>query len=330
MLEAKQFKGFATYFVSEPFTHDEIATAVDDSDYNSIDPTGSQYNTIGFGEVLTGETHLDVEGAATLLNVQINERILPASVVKEKMRQTLDSIEEREGRRPGRKEFAQVKDEVLQTWLPKSHIRRKQVPVLIRGRRLFVFTTSAKLADSVCMFLQRVFDKSMQWAMLAGVSDMSPANVLTVAATDGDVDDFTVTTEAVLKGKDKQTIRIKDKDIVSDDVEKLIADGFQVTTIGLSYGEDDDQVVFTLNEHLVVSKLQFAGVPKPPRAASEAELSDNLIAAAWLIATGVNSLVDAIGATFCANGKLDKSIDKLFSKVERRVDLLKTDDDDEL
>lgn len=283
------------------------------SDFNAFDehevedPSPTSWGSVGYAQVVNEELCIDVQGAGFLAMVQFNERILPGSVQKEKIAERLADIEHRDGRKPGKKEYAQVRDEVILELLPEAFIKRKLIPVLFVKDRLFIFTTSAKKCDDTLLLLQR----SMPGDSLAPGNLMNavPNNItgtLTTITKEGttrvdnedyDINPFFQTSNAaVLKGENKQTIRIKDKEIGSHDVQTLMKQDYEITAVALDYFEPamtDPDATIVLTDKLTVSKFVVNGVAGE-RSKDEKDEQDTFINTAWMAARLVNSVTSLI------------------------------------
>jgi recombination associated protein RdgC len=236
----------------------------------SLDPSPQAWRSIGLVcPVDEGVFFHTVVPGTFLLAVQFNERILPGKVRDEHLLKRIASIEEREDRKLSRKEYAQLRDDVEHELLPKAFIRRSIVYVMFTGKnKLFVFTSSAKRADEVISLLSHVLPWDMAKCRLIDTED-DPASLLrtvAIAARLRDLDDsivFEADDAAVLHGTEKRTIRIKDRDIYGDEVQKLIKSGYEPSELRMTYGEeapDDEEdrvLVFTLNTKLVFKRVQF-------------------------------------------------------------------------
>ena len=85
------------------------------------DPNGQTWSTVGLVPVTDeGFIFHSLDGMGLLFCVQFNERILPAKVRDEHFRKTLDAIEQREGRKPTKKEYAELRDEAERDLLPQG------------------------------------------------------------------------------------------------------------------------------------------------------------------------------------------------------------------
>lgn len=310
-MEAKLFKNF-TPFLLAPGKSVPL-TALRDLDARATDdPTGSQWSYIGFAPITEGEEPeyaIDVQGAARLCVVQINERILPGAIVREKMATKIKSIEEREDRKVRKTEYAQIKDEVVQEWLPKSHIRRKLIPVMFMREQMLVFTSSAKVCDDVTMLLCetiRDFAATYGVTSLASVVKNNIEGTLTTVAKEGGTlqyDDpgqpgFFTGDSALIKGPGKQAIRIKDKPVTEAEVLAIIEqEGFSVTQLALNYHENSDEdaaAAFVLNDKLVVSRFIIPNLAGATRSKDAKDAADTFINTAWMTAQTARDVVNEI------------------------------------
>lgn len=309
-MDIKIFKAFHTYLMDTLPTLGNLHKL---QDHCTVDPEGSQWRTLGFAPVTINadsedaEFAMDVQGAGILCVAQLNERILPGAVHREKMIERIAQITAREGRKPGKKEYAEIRDEVAQDLLPKSHIRRKLVPVLFAHGRMLVFTSSAKLCDDVVTLVGRALHGEMEAVRMRALGGSVKADIdsrLTEIAWDGvsDSDEsyayLQAMDSAVLKGDDKQVIRIKGKDVGSADVHGLLQQGYQVTQLGLELVDGSDiAVTFSLNSHLVVTGFTLPDAKNKVRGKDEKDAADTFLATAWLVAQATHSALDVITNT---------------------------------
>lgn len=139
--------------------------AIDDEDpafmqLVSHDPKGSVWGTYGLVHATTeGDYIHDLDGTGVMLAVQFNERILPGKVRDEKVAAYVADIEDREGRKVGKKQYREIRDEVELELLPKAFIRRSLVYVVVTNTdNLIIFSTSAKKQDDITKLLFDLFD----------------------------------------------------------------------------------------------------------------------------------------------------------------------------
>lgn len=241
--------------------HDEI------ENHRPVDPSGGQWRTSGIPAVtLAGnEPITPVSPEILMMAVQFNERILPGKVRDEHLAEAIAQIEEREGRKPGRKEYAQLREQVEFDLLPKAFIRRSWVYVtFIRPQQLMlVHTSSAKRSDDVIATLAGLFSDFPVEFKPRLLRPKTPIETLTRIARDGYQDgvEFEPTDSAVLRGENKEVVRLKDMDIGSADVEALLDQEYSVTELGLrTVNGGDEAMRFVLNDKFVFKRIDVPDV----------------------------------------------------------------------
>ncbi len=262
------FKAFTPYLVntarSDGYEQEHAAT----------DPSGGEWRRLGLVPAIKGEELIiDLDGAGKVMAVQFNERILPGKVRDEKLQAEVARLEGLEGRKVGKKEYALLRQQVEFELLPKAFIRRTVVPVLFYKHALgtqimLVCTSSQKRADDAVGVLRGVFgDDLMPWKI---ETESSVSGVLTTLATDGIIEGldeepglhFSALDSAVIKGENKQTIRIKDKPVESQDVQDLLAgEGQVVHELALAWCEDNPEaeepdLTFTVTGSLIFKRAE--------------------------------------------------------------------------
>jgi recombination associated protein RdgC len=267
-MASSPFKSFIPYLIKTGLVSDL-------DDYKSTDPSGASWTTHGFVPALPGDSALveSLETGGKLLCVQINDRILPGKVRDEELKKRVAKLEAAEARKVSKKEYAQLRDEVEFELLPKAFIRRTKVYVaILQGHRIgenfmLVFTSSQKKADEVVSLINVATGMpNPPWKIQ---TDWPLAGRLTTLARDCEFepDDgptiFEATDCAVLKGEDKQTIRIKDKDLSDSDAVRLVKEGYEVHEIGVGMIDDRGEghaITFVLNTNLTFKRLTFPSV----------------------------------------------------------------------
>lgn len=349
-MEAKLFKNF------QVFEHSDGVVNLDElHNFEQYEPSGGSWRGMGFGRVdVDDDFWIDVQGAARLACVQINERILPGAVLKEKMLERVLSIQAREGRKLGKKEYAEVRDEVTLDLLPTAFIRRKLVPVMFTNdNRVLIFTSSAKLCDDIFVLLIRAckgFAELQPIALPRLVKNSITGTLTTLAVLgqsvtededDDSIDYLAIANAAVLKGDGKKTIRIKDKDMAASDMQTLLKQDYTVTALRLYYFEplsqaSEEAATFTLNEYLVISAMVLANIDTGKEKNKEEEF-DKVMATAWAVAVITKQIIDTIIRVMGGKLAIDEG-DESDGIIKESIELVKNmqpvsavdDDDDEL
>src|SRR5690606_28140019 len=86
-----------------------------------------------------------------LLNLRVEKKLLPTTVINQFARARAQEIEEQQGYRPGRKQMKEIKEQVTDELLPKafSIYRDTRVWIDTRGRWLVVDAAAAAKCDEV-------------------------------------------------------------------------------------------------------------------------------------------------------------------------------------
>ena len=343
-MDAKLFKTF-TPIVNLGTSRTAVQHVFDKlEDREAFDPVGSQWRGIGFIRPIEGDDFLiEIDGAGWLACVQINERNLPGAVIREKVLEKALAQEQTTGRKAGKKGLAQIRDDVELELLPKAFIRRKLVPIMFVGKKVFVFTSSAKIIDDVLALLFSVAEMQDMFdpAPLSTLVERNINAELTIIAKDGvsenqydgaDINYLNVNNYGVLKGPNKQTITIKDKDMASQDMQDLLEQDYTVVKIGLDHclaGDVEENASFILSDKLVFSRftLPTAGAT---RGKSKEDADATFIGTAWLVAKAVDQAVDTVISVMGglrATAKPANEQQVALSKEAFKADSL---DDDEL
>lgn len=288
--------------------HEAFTDKVDTAYLSSRDPSGADWGTIGFAPVAGSNSYVhDLDGAARLLCIQFNDRILPGTVILEKIIARAKEIEQRDGRKVSKKGYAEIREQIEEELLPTSHIRRTIVPVLVYKDLMLIFTTSAKKLDDIHVKLFKLanlkatvkfspegvrYNESINFILkqIAGNADVGSDENYSLEATNA----------AKLKGSDKRTITIKDREVWGDEVQKLlVGDNYSVSElrmhlVGNFEGADPENMLeFSFNENghfkaVKMSDSSTAGLNK-----------DDLHTSCWIIAKQCKTLVavmtDALG-----------------------------------
>lgn len=269
------YKNFIPYLVSSDAKTDDLDLDL----HRSKEPSGGQWRSIGLINALPGEGLLvDMDGAK-MMCVQFNERILPGKVRDEHLGKRVAKLEQMEGRKLSKKEYAQLREQVEFDLLPRAFVRRTNVPVIFTETNwsdssllMMICTASQKRADDVVALLTAVFGETLKpWKIEMG---RPIPGSLTTLACDGflfnehtqEECSFYPTDAAVLKGSGKKTIRIKDKDIQEHDVQTLLKQSYAVTELAIRYGEDEDapMLTFTVNDNFVFKRVALPDVQVMP------------------------------------------------------------------
>lgn len=222
----------------------------------------SQDKSVGWAEP-RGEEHgplVESVAGQRILKLVIETKAVPGSVVKEKAQQAADHIEATTGRKPGKKETKELREDALQALLPQAFPRRGSVWVWFDLQNGLLVTDAGSQGknDEVVTALVRAFDGL---AVTLLQTAMTPQTAMTqwLATTDPENDwpaGFNVERECELKSADeeKSAVKFTRHHLLTDEVRKHLAEGKLPTRLALSW---EGRIGFTLTESMQLKKLAF-------------------------------------------------------------------------
>jgi len=176
-------------------------------------------------------------GDFLLIAARKEERILPGSVVRDALKDKVDEIEAEQMRKVYKKERDQLKDDIVQTFLPRAFIRKSATFAAIAPKQglILVDSASAKRAEDLLSTLREAIGS-------LPVRQAAP--------------DFHVLDECELRDthEDGGVVRCKRQDLTSDEIQLHMSSGKQVTQLSLAW---QDKLSFVLDDKLVVKRLRF-------------------------------------------------------------------------
>ncbi len=191
-----------------------------------------------------------------LIAARKEERILPASVVKEALQDKVDIIEARDARKVYKKEKDQLKDEVIQDLLPRAFSRKKVTYAAIAPALglIFVDTTSTAKAEELLSTLREALGSlplrpiSVKIAPSATLTDW----VKNQKASNG----FHVLEDCELRDTFEEggIIRCKRQDLSSDEIQTHLKSGKVITQLALMW---QDKLSFVLDDKLAIKRIKF-------------------------------------------------------------------------
>lgn len=236
------------------------------------DPGATEWSSMGLTEpVEEGSFVHDLDGAARMLMYQFNDRNLPGAVRDEKLSQRYTEFGEKEGRPPNKKEFAQMREDVETDLLPRAFIRRTAIPVFVFKNAVFVCTPSATKAEKVMshfgsLAAVRKIDCELKIDPAMLEIDkllMNVARLGNVGDIDGDsVYSLSAGSSVVFKGEDKRAVRIKDREVMSEEVQTLSSSGgYRVVELGMTLddeGHGSEIGSFSLNSQFIFKGIKLS------------------------------------------------------------------------
>ncbi|UCJ14647.1 recombination-associated protein RdgC [Pseudomonas sp. MM211] len=191
-----------------------------------------------------------------LISARKEERILPGSVVKDAVKEKVDEIENEQMRKVYKKEREQIKDEIVQAFLPRAFIRKSATFAAIAPAQglIIVNASSPKRAEDLLSTLREAIGSlpvrplTVKIAPTATMTDWVKAQQAAA--------DFHVLDECELRDthEDGGIVRCKRQDLTGEEVQLHMSSGKQVTQLSLAW---QDKLSFVLDDKLVAKRLKF-------------------------------------------------------------------------
>lgn len=191
-----------------------------------------------------------------LIRAGKEEKVLPASVIREELETKVAEIELIEGRKVGRKEQSDIKEELVFTLRPRAFSKRTDIWAYIdmKAKLLVVNSTNAGMTELLFKQLQTTLGR---FPMTPLQAQESPAAVMSNWLLNNDLPASLATNDEceIQDGSEEKTqIRFKALEPLSEDVTRHIDQGMRVKSLALRWV---DKLSFTLHEDLTIRKVKF-------------------------------------------------------------------------
>jgi len=227
------------------------------------------------------------------------QKILPASVVREATRARAKSLARRQGHPVGRKQMRELREQALEELLPRALARRRTVRcwIDIEARLLVLDTANEKVADELVALLAKSVEGLPALARID--TARSPGGSMTQWLTSTEAPSgFSIDRdlELVSTTDAKSTVRYARHDLGGRDIREHVKGGKVATRLGLTW---KDRVSFVLTDRF---QLRRVG-PVAIEAEVTAEAGDDAqerFESDFVLMTGelgalVTDLIDALG-----------------------------------
>ncbi len=198
-------------------------------------------------------------GGQWLVKLKIEQKMLPSSVIKRRTDEIAAQIEQTTGRKPGKKQSKELKEQAMHELLPMAFTKQGHLQAWIDPQRrlMMVDAGSTKRAEAVVTPLVKAWE---HFALRPLQTRLSPAVAMAAWLTAGEAPaGFSIDRECELKSQDemKSVVRYARHALDIDEVREHIAQGKVPTRLALTWA---GRVGFTLTEQGVIRKLAFEDV----------------------------------------------------------------------
>ncbi len=230
-----------------------------------------------------------------LLQWLVEQKIVPGSVIKREVDALAAQVEKQTGRKPGKKQRTELKDQALLDLLPMAFTKRAAVKVwMAPAERLLVIDAgSASRADEVLTALAQALPG---FAAVLVNTTVSPAAAMAEWLVSGDAPaGFSIDRDCELKAADgeKPVVRYARHALDIAEIREHIQAGKQPTRLALTW---QGRVSFTLTEGLQIKKVSFLdGVFEASAAGKDDRFDADAAIATGELAPLIGDLLDALG-----------------------------------
>lgn len=212
--------------------------------------------TIGFVPPLGDDDSPLVYAASgyMLFCMQIQEKVLPAVVLREEHMANVKEMEKKLGYRIARGERLKLKEEIAYTLLNQAFSQSKKVYAYIdtKTQQLIVSSASNKILTQV----NALFDKTFYDFSPVEEEVISPASIFTAWLSEQNYPAaYAILDKCAFEDESsKAKVSFSHKDLYSDSVECILREGARVTKLSLSWNE---KIEFTLDKNFMFSGIKF-------------------------------------------------------------------------
>ncbi len=191
-----------------------------------------------------------------LIAARKEERMLPGVVVREAVQEKVDEIEAQQLRKVYKKERDQIKDEIVQAFLPRAFVRKRATFAAIDAQAglIFVDSGSRRAAEDLLSTLRECLGSLPLRPLCV---KLAPAATFTHWMKEqSSTHDLHLLDRAVMcdMHEDGGKITATRQDLTSDEIQMHLAAGKQVTMLSLAWS---DKLSFVLDDSLQIRQLRF-------------------------------------------------------------------------
>ncbi|TFY96737.1 recombination-associated protein RdgC [Ramlibacter rhizophilus] len=259
------FKNLTAFRIAPEWTPPELSALEAELQRLAFQPCGpTQELSVGWLPPRGEEHGAMVENIAGhwLLKLGVERKAVPAGAVRSELEARCKAIEAEHGRKPGRKEKAELKEQIVHAFLPRAFSKRASHTIWIDAvnRLLLVGAGSTRAAEPV---LKQLGDVMADLKHVLSLSPLSTATSPSAAmahwlSTKEAPAGFTIDRDLELKnsGEEKSVVRYARHTLELDEIGQHIQEGKLPTQLALTW---EGRASFVLTEQLLLKKIDLLG-----------------------------------------------------------------------
>jgi len=194
-------------------------------------------------------------GGQWLIALGIEQRLLPAAVIRQEVETRAASCEAEQGFKLGRKQLRELKESVMQELLPRAFTRRRKAYAWIDPKNgwLAIDASSRSAAEPFIEALHKAIDE-LPLKLLN--TERSPSAAMTDWLAGNEAPSgFTIDQDAELRAvsDDSIAVRYMHHDLAGEEIRDHIAAGKQANKLALTF---DDRISFILTDKFEIKRVQ--------------------------------------------------------------------------
>ncbi|UTH72557.1 recombination-associated protein RdgC [Chromobacterium sp. IIBBL 290-4] len=226
------------------------------------------------------------------------DKVLPASVIRDFVDMKVQEIEDKELRKVGRKEKLALKEQVTDDLLPRAFVRSGRTQAYMDLQRGWLMVDSGASAKAEAL-VSKLREALPPFPAALPRTKLAPHTAMTDWLAAGEAPGgFELDADCELKDSSENgaIVRCSRIDLTSDEIRQHIATGKQATKLGLIWNE---KIRFQLTDTLQLKRIQFLDVLQD-EASQAGDDRESLFEATFLLMSEelgelVDALVEALG-----------------------------------
>jgi recombination associated protein RdgC len=257
------FKNLRIYRFTKPFelSADELEPLLEEKAFH---PCGRQdLSKYGWVPPIGQNTHDSEFSAFThacngyiMLCAQREDKVIPASVIKQAVQERSEQIEQKEARKVFKKELDQLKDDVMLELLPRAFSKSQRVYGYIspKDNLLLIDASSSNKAEQ---FMSHLRDTLGSLPVIPPASKQQPTDVMTHWLTEQLAHPpFELEKECELSNPadSANVIRCKAQDLDADEIQSMLESGKRCTKLAVNWS---DSIHCVIEGDLSIKRMKF-------------------------------------------------------------------------